>query len=94
MSGKHYVDEIGTDIIVDAGCDITGATGTIFLVRKPNGTEEEWEAEVYESNYLKHTAVEGDLDQTGTYKLQISLTLTGWSGLGETDTFKIYAAFK
>ena len=90
---KHYVGEIGTVIIVDCGVDITGATPTTIKVKKPDGTEVEWTATIYDSNYLKYTTISGDFDQSGTYVLQASLTLTGWIGLGDVATFEVYSAF-
>ena len=89
----HYTDEIGTEIIVDCGVDISGATPTTLKVKKPDGTEVEWTATIYNSNYLKYTTILGDFNQSGTYVLQTSLTLTGWTGLGDVATFEIYAPY-
>jgi len=89
----HYVGEIGTDIIVDIGTDITGATPTVLKVQKPDGTTVEWTASIYNSNYLKYTTISGDFDQSGTYVVQASLTLTGWTGLGDVATFEVYSAY-
>ena len=94
MADKHYVGEYGTVITVDCGSDITGATNLILKVRKPNGTEVEWVATIYNSNYLRYTVVVDDFDQVGTYHLQASLTLVGWNGPGETTEFEIYDEYK
>jgi hypothetical protein len=93
MSDKVFVGDIGTDIIVDCGVDITGATPTVLKVEKPDGTTFDWTASIYQNNYLKHTTVLGDFDQAGLFKVQTSLTLGGWTGLGETDTFRVYIPF-
>ena len=93
MSDKPYVGDIGTDVIDDCGVEITGATPTVLKVEKPDGTFHDWSATIHQSNYLKHTTVSGDFDQAGIYKVQVSLTLGGWSGLGETDSFQVYAAY-
>lgn len=90
---RHYIGEIGTEIIVDIGVDITGATPTKLKVKKPDGTEVEWTATVYNSNYLKYTSLIGDFNISGTYSLQASLTLSGWTGLGDVATFEIYDPF-
>ena len=89
MAGKHYVGEIGTDIIVDCGAVITGATETKIKVRKPDETEIEWTANIDGTNFLKYTTKADDFDLAGTYYLQASLTLSGWTGLGETALFVI-----
>ena len=94
MSDKPFVGDVGTDIIVNCGVNITGATGTKILYYKPSGVSGEWTADVYQSNYLKYTTVAGDFDEAGTYRIQAKLTLTGWTGRGETDMFKVYNVFQ
>jgi len=94
VANKHYIGEIGTDIIVDCGQDITGATNTELVVKKPDGSIVTWTATIYNTNYLKYTTVSGDFDQAGTYRLQASLTLSGWTGYGETSEFIIYDRYK
>ena len=41
MTDKYYVGDTGTDIIVDCGTAITGATNTKLKVKKSDGTEPE-----------------------------------------------------
>lgn len=94
MADKYYKDTIGTEIIVDCGSVITGATGLALEVKKPDGKKVSWTPTIYDSNYLKYTIEEDDWDQAGTYKLQASLTINGWTGLGETATFEIHDAYK
>lgn len=94
MANKYYVGDVGTDIIVDCGQDISAATGTKLLVLKPNGAEVEWTATIYNTNYLKYTVQAGDFDQTGEYRLQSYMTLSAWTGRGEVDVFHIEEAFK
>jgi len=94
MAGKHYINEVDTDIVVDCGCDISAATDTVLKVKKPDGTEVEWAASIYDTNYLKYTAQAGDLSPAGRYLLQSSLVLAGWTGRGETASFIIYEHFK
>jgi len=89
MSEKHYVGEIGTEILVDCGSDISGASQVSLEVKKPDNTKVSWNASIEGTNYLKYIAVSGDLDIPGRYYLQASLTLAGWTGLGETTTFII-----
>ena len=91
---KYYVGDVGTDIIVDCGVDITGATDTTMKVKKPDGTTVSWTATVYNSNYLKFTTIADSFDQAGVWKLQSSLTLGGWTGLGETAEFTIYDPYE
>lgn len=94
MANKYYIGDIGTEILVDCGCDITGATLTRFVVKKPDNTEVEWTAIIEGTNYLKYTVITGDFSVAGKYSLQVALTLTGWTGHGETTYFDIYDFFK
>lgn len=94
---KFYIGDDGTGLIVNLGTDIDGATDTKLKVRKPDRQEVEWPASVVEidgaKNFLKYITQTGDLDQVGTYKLQASLTLGPWSGLGETTSFQVHSTF-
>lgn len=92
--GKHYIGDIGTIITVDCGTTISGATNTKLKVKKPDGTAEEWATTIDGTDNLKHTTVSGDFDQAGVYYLQSSLTISGWTGLGETANFTIYDPYK
>ena len=100
---KIYVGDVGLAIVLNLAkegevMDITGATGTKMLVKKPDGTTVEWDADVLtvsgETKYLRHYTVAGDLDQKGRYRIQAYLTISGWTGRGETNTFRVYDAFR
>ena len=91
---KHYVGMVGANVIVDCGFDITGATDTKLKVEKPDGTEVEWPATIYNSNYLKYVSVADDFDQEGEYRIQALLTLGGFTGSGDTDIVTIYAEYQ
>jgi len=93
LADKHYVNEVGTAIIVDCGCDITGATLTKLKVLKPDEVTVEWPASIEGSNFLKYVVKEGDFPLPGLFRIQASLTLAGWSGLGETALVVIYKQF-
>ena len=100
MADKFYVGDVGTDIILDCEETITGATGTKIKYKKPDGTSGEWTAAVYddaESDYtsscLKYTTQADDLDIDGLWHFQTYLTLSGWTGSGETAGQMIYPAF-
>ncbi len=90
MTDKYYVGDTGTDIIVDCGTAITGATNTKLKVKKSDGTEVEWTAVIDGTDHLKYTTLVDDFSVPGTYFLQASLTLGGWSGLGETAQYIVY----
>jgi hypothetical protein len=87
---KYYVGDIGTEIIVDCGTAIGGATNLKLKVKKPDSTEVEWTATIDGTDNLKYTTVSGDFNLSGTYFLQAALTLSGWSGLGESAQFIVH----
>jgi hypothetical protein len=90
MTDRHYVGNIGTEILVNCGSEITGATNLKLKVKKPDGTEVEWTAAIDGTDHLKYTTLAADFSVAGTYFLQASLTLGGWSGLGKTAQFEIH----
>ena len=92
-SDKHYVNEIGTEVVIDCGEDISMSTVHTLLVRKPDGATVEWSASIYQSNFLLYTVVSGDFDQEGEYAIQPYLTLPGWLGRGQTVKFYVYGLF-
>jgi len=91
---KNYVGDIGTVITVDCEEDISAATNTILKVEKPDGTEVEWTASIYDTNYLQYTVVAGDFDQEGVYTVQANLSISGWSGSGDSASFIIHNEYK
>lgn len=93
MGDKLYKGDVGTEVLVDCGCDLTGATVTRLKVEKPDGTVIEWTAAIHQNNYLKYVTVAGDFDQSGEYKLQAYVKLPDWEGHGETTRFRIYNEF-
>lgn len=96
MSGiiKHYVGEVGGDVIIDMQEDLTGATNVSMLIKKPDGTTVTWTASLYteggHTNFLKHAIIAGDLDQAGKYEAHPVLTLSTWTGKGKTVSFIVY----
>ena len=94
--GKVYKDDIGTEIILDCEADISAALSFTILVKKPDGTETEWAAELKPNSVTKmrYFIKENDLDQKGKYLLQANPELINWVGRGETATLMVYNHFK
>ena len=92
---KHYLNEYGTELLVDTGTDLTGATVMKLCVKKPDGGFVEWYCEQYSQNkkYLRYVLRIGDFDQVGEYKIQSMVESAGWSGVGETTSFIVYERF-
>lgn len=85
-----YAGDIGTEIILDTGSDISTAASTTIVVKKPDGTVVEWAADIYQTNCLRYVTMAGDLNEVGIYKLQAKVSLPNWSGLGKVATFQVY----
>ena len=90
---KVYIDNKGADLILDCGMVVTGATGIIIEVLKPDMTTASWAATVYGTNYIKYTLVADDLDVAGLYKFQAKFTLGAWVGRGDTAELIVHRNF-
>lgn len=94
--GKIYVGDIGTEIILDAGQTITGATVSMAVLKPGATAETPWAGTVYTidgaTRYVRHTTIAGDLDVPGVYRVQpvIALADGTWTGRGETAEFHVF----
>lgn len=92
---KTYQNAIGKQIVLDTETDLSTAVNPKIKYRKPDGTTiGEWAAVVIESTKIRYYTQDGDLNQIGTYYLQAISGLPGYDEPGETDTLKVYEAFK
>lgn len=90
---KVYVADVGTEIVLNCGADVSAATVKSIKVQKPDGTTTSWAAVLEGTNYLKYTIQDGDLDQAGAWKVQAYIEIASWKGLGETAKLKVSEAF-
>ena len=82
---KIYVGDVGTEIILDCGVDLTTATSVAIKVKKPSTTQSvTWAATVLSPNSIRYITSTGDINVSGLYKLQAIVSMPGWSGAGET----------
>ncbi len=89
-----YVGDVGTEVSLNCGVDISTATVRKILVQKPNTTAVvEWSAMADGANSIRYLTTTGDLDVAGTYHLQPYVELPGWSGKGETVELFVRPAF-
>lgn len=90
MADKVYINEIGKILKLDTGINVDAATAQSVFVNKPDGTTASWGASIIDSNYVQHTTGEGDLDQSGTYRVQAVVTVGGIQRKGNTARFTVY----
>lgn len=90
---KHYVGEEGTDLIVDVGSDISGATTAALKVKKPDGTQVTWTGTVdgADNDRIKYTLTSVDFNLAGIYKVQAFVINSGIEVLGEIFDIKIHS---
>lgn len=98
MAGKVYKDDVGVQIRVNTGIDLTTATVVMLYISKPNGQNTTWacaKEQPYTNGILTWTTVQGDLNAVGVYKVQayaeFGQTRKYW---GETGNFQIYDRWK
>lgn len=88
------IGDVGTEILIDMGVAITGATGLNLEVRKPSypdtGSEEDWTPTISGTDYLRYVIETGDFDEEGIYEIVPSLTLGSWAGSADPVSFRVY----
>ena len=92
---KIYKGDVGVEIRLDTGQNLTGATAMKIKVQKPDGTETEWAAQQYNSTTIYYVTASGDLAANGDYVLQ---SYVEWGEdskhTGESVILKIYEPFE
>jgi hypothetical protein len=84
--GKIYVGDIGTEITIDLGEDISAATVMRIDVIKGDKTTAQWAAAASGSTAIQYLTVADDLNVPGVYLLNAYIELPGWKGHAETIT--------
>ncbi len=106
MSNKIYVNDVGTEIILDVGVDIHLATEHDVLWKSPLGVTGTWDGDLIQDDgdvYIKpeiddgamitkirYITIADDIKIVGQWKLQAKVTIPTWNGRGETATFTVY----
>lgn len=91
---KIYVGDVGTEIILDCGVDISTATVRKIKVRKPDGTNAEWAAVSEGTKAIKYVVQAGDIAKAGVWRLQAYIEMPGWLGSGQTVDVRVYDLFR
>lgn len=101
---KHYVNEAGSDFVLDTGVLIGSATEQYIKYKNPAGVAGTWSADLYSSYsalalltgtyLLKHTLVTTDLSLPGEWKFQAYVGAIDGTWWGETVKQTIYDVFQ
>lgn len=93
-SGKYYVGDIGTILIIDVCNDITTATLMALDVTKPDGTTDRWVGSLSGSTSIQYVIEADDFDQAGEYRVQSYVEMPTWSGHGGTTQFRVSQVYQ
>ena len=101
---KHYVNEVGTQLILDTGVLISTATEVYIKFRNPASVVGSFSASLYSSysqlaqatgTYLiTHTLVASDFTVPGKWKLQAYVGAVAGTWLGETVDLRIFDTYE
>ena len=91
MENKIYAGDVGTEILLDTGENISTASSLKIIFKNRQGTGE-WVGAVVETTKIRYITVADDLKE-GDWQLQASVVMPGRSGLGETVDMKVHAKF-
>ena len=92
---KNYVDDVGTLLRVPVGANIAEATSVKLYITKPNGDTATWVGTVSDcEKEIRYTIQSGDWDQDGEYYMQAYVATPGWTGRGDTASFRIFGDFE
>ena len=84
-----FVGDVGTELLLDCGTDISTATLVKIIARTPRGNKKEWTGAVLGTTTVRYVVAAGDLDYPGNWTLQTYVEMPGWSGRGALVTLKV-----
>lgn len=90
---KVYAGASGTEIILDCEVDISAATVTKILVRKPSGAMSEWVAQKLDATRMVYVTQDGDLGEVGLWRLQAYVETATWKGRGSTCEMRVFSPY-
>lgn len=101
---KHYINEVGTELILDTGIVIGSAVDQYILFKDPAGAEGSWNASIYSSYselavatgtyFLKHTLAIGDVTVPGEWRIHAFVASNVGTWLGELVKLNIFDEFQ
>ncbi len=92
--GRHFVNEVGTDLLLDTGVIVSDAVDKLINFQDPNGLVGSFAAELFSSfsliakntgtYFLKRTLEIGDVSVVGEWRFQAFIANTAGTWWGET----------
>mgnify|MGYP006081573935 CR=1 FL=1 len=98
MADEIHVNDIGTEFRIlildkDAVVDLSFASELTIIFRKPNGSILSVTADLYtdgSDGIITYTSVDGDIDQSGIYKIQSYVAIGSSSYSSSIGSFKVH----
>ncbi len=84
-----FVGDVGTEIVLDCGRDLSSANVMNIVARNPLGVRITWPASLDGTNSIKYTTTAGDIDVDGIWHLQAYIQMPGWCGFGAIATMHV-----
>jgi len=84
-----YVGDVGVEIVLDVGTDISKATVMIIKYKKPSGGRGFWDAEKKDATKIFYIPGPGELDDAGIWDMQAYVESPGWKLHGKVDKFRV-----
>lgn len=101
---KHYINEIGTDFLLDCGISLADIAVQYVLYKTPAAVVGTWNASLYSSYslqakatgtyFLKHTFASGELNVSGEWEFQALVANSTGTWYGENVKETIYGTFE
>jgi hypothetical protein len=92
---RPVVGDVGFQIFINTGLDLSTANDVIIYVEKPSGAADSWVAEAYtlDGAYgARYITLGGDLDESGNWRLQVGVDMPGFTGRGQIAVMKVIEA--
>ena len=101
---KHYVGEIGTQVLLDCGIDLTDIAVAAIYYKKPGTIVGTWDATLYNSYsdlakatgtyYVSYTLAGTDFNVSGDWEVQAVVANTVGTWYGETAQMQVFGTFE
>ena len=95
--GKIYTFDIGTRLRTTLNASLAGYSSIEYKIKKPSGATitKPCEVENEPNGIVYYDTVNGDLDEVGTYYIQVQIVFSGGNqNESETQHFGVYDSFK
>lgn len=101
---KHYVNEVGTDFVLDTGFVIATATEQYIKFKNPAGVEGSWAADLFSSHskiadaigtyFLKHTLEATDFSTPGEWRFHAYVGAIDGTWVGELVKYEVFDIYE